>query len=138
MSRRVAREKALQAIFQVDLVNAKPEKAVQYVIEESELDSEDKQFARDLVYGTLEHMAEFDRYISQYAEQWELDRMANVDRNILRLALFEMKYRDEIPYKVSINEAIELAKVFSGEQSGKFVNGLLDNIRKNELQDVTE
>ncbi len=126
MSRRIAREKALQALFQIDLAKSEIIDAVEYVIEDSKLSIEAKRFARELVYGTVEHREECDRYISKYAKEWQLDRLVNVDRNILRLAIFEIMYRDEIPFKVSINEAIELAKIFSGEQSGKFVNGLLD------------
>ncbi|WP_366922480.1 transcription antitermination factor NusB [Metallumcola ferriviriculae] len=133
MSRRISREKALQALFQIDLVNAKVERAVDYVLEQSVLEQTDAQFTRQLVTGTVEHLKECDEYIVRYAVQWGVDRLANVDRSILRMAIYEMKYVEEVPHTVTINEAIELAKAFSNEDSAKFINGLLDAIRKNEL-----
>jgi len=83
-----------------------------------------------LIRGTLEHRDEADELIKKHAQNWELHRMAAVDRNILRLAIYEMLYRDDIPPVVSINEAIELAKAYGGADSGRFVNGILDRIRK--------
>ncbi len=136
MSRRIAREKALQALFQIDLVNARIDKAIDYVLEQSVLEEHDGQFTRQLVQGTWEHLKEIDEYIAKYAVQWGIERLANVDRNILRMAIYEMKCVDEVPHSVTINEAIELAKAFSGDDSAKFINGLLDSVRKNEL--VTE
>ena len=86
-------------------------------------------FAEPLIRGTLEHQAELDERIKQYAKNWDLHRMAVVDRNILRLAIYEMLYRDDIPPVVSINEAVDIAKKFSTEDSGKFVNGILDKVK---------
>ena len=138
MSRRVAREKALQALFQIDLVGADTEAALTYVLEVSSLEEKDREFAASLVRGVLAHQQECDQYIARYARQWELDRLANVDKNILRLALFEMKYLLEIPHSVSINEAIELAKAFSSDASARFINGLLDSALKQEIAVNTE
>jgi N utilization substance protein B len=86
-------------------------------------------FADKLIRGTLEHREELDNRIKVHAENWDLRRMAVVDRNVLRLAIYEMLYRDDIPPVVSINEAVDIAKKFSTEDSGKFVNGLLDKIK---------
>jgi len=86
-------------------------------------------FADPLIRGTLEHRDEIDAHIRRIAKNWELHRIAVVDRNILRLAIFEMLHREDIPPVVSINEAIDIAKKFSTEESGKFVNGILDRIR---------
>ena len=86
-------------------------------------------FAEPLIRGTLEHRAEADEIISRHAKNWELHRIAAVDRNILRLAIFEMLHRDDIPPVVSINEAVDIAKKFSTEDSGKFVNGILDKVK---------
>jgi N utilization substance protein B len=86
-------------------------------------------FADKLIRGVLEQRVELDGRIKQYAENWDLHRMAVVDRNILRLAIFEMLHRDDIPPVVSINEAVDIAKKFSTEDSGKFVNGILDKIK---------
>lgn len=94
-------------------------------------EAEVRLFADPLIRGTLEHKEEADALIRQHAQNWELHRIATVDRNILRLAIFEMLHRDDIPPVVSINEAVELAKKFSTQDSGKFVNGILDKIKSN-------
>lgn len=86
-------------------------------------------FADPLIRGTLEHREEMDDVIKKHAKNWDLHRMAAVDRNILRLAIFEMLHREDIPPVVSINEAVDIAKKFSTEDSGKFVNGILDKIK---------
>lgn len=89
-----------------------------------------RQFAEELARGVIAHHPEIDPLIAKYAENWEIDRMGTVDRNAMRIAVFEMLYRDDIPPVVSINEAVELAKAYSSSESGKFVNGILDRIRK--------
>lgn len=86
-------------------------------------------FAEPLIRGALEHREEADNLIRKYARNWELHRIAAVDRNILRLAIYEMLHRDDIPPVVSINEAVDIAKKFSTQDSGKFVNGILDKIK---------
>jgi N utilization substance protein B len=86
-------------------------------------------FADRLIRGVLEHRPQLDEKISAHAQNWDINRMAVVDRNILRLAIYEMLYRDDIPPVVSINEAVDIAKKFSTQDSGKFVNGILDTIK---------
>jgi N utilization substance protein B len=86
-------------------------------------------FAEPLIRGTLQHRDAIDAEIKKYAQNWELHRIAAVDRNILRLAIYEMRHREDIPPIVSINEAVDIAKKFSTEDSGKFVNGLLDKVK---------
>ena len=86
-------------------------------------------FADPLIRGTVEHLEEIDGKIIHYAKNWDLNRMAVVDRNVLRLAIFEMLYRDDIPPVVSINEAVDIAKRFSTDESGRFVNGILDKVK---------
>jgi N utilization substance protein B len=86
-------------------------------------------FADPLIKGTLEHRAEVDAIIQKHAKNWDISRMAVVDRNILRLAIFEMLHREDIPPVVSINEAVDIAKKFSTGDSGKFINGILDKVR---------
>jgi N utilization substance protein B len=86
-------------------------------------------FAEPLIRGALQHRDEADALIKKYAQNWELHRIAAVDRNILRLAIFEMLHRDDIPPVVSINEAVDIAKKFSTQDSGKFVNGILDKVK---------
>jgi N utilization substance protein B len=89
-----------------------------------------RQFAEELARGVIAHHQEIDPLIARHAENWEIDRMGTVDRNAMRIAVFEMLHRDDIPPVVSINEAVELAKAYSSMESGKFVNGILDRIRK--------
>ncbi|CCO08918.1 transcription antitermination factor NusB [Desulforamulus hydrothermalis] len=125
MGRRQARETALQALFQIDVGKIEPDFAIHNTAREFGSGPEELAFAQQLVKGTLEHMQEIDELISQVSKDWQLNRMANVDRNIIRLALYEMKFRDDIPASVSVNEAVELAKIFGGADSGRFVNGIL-------------
>ena len=152
--RRLARERALQFLFQYDL---NPSKALDAALDEfwgtqnlaaiaeekgaatwgqkTELappTAEDlalRAFADGLVRGTLEHRDELDALIRKHARNWDLHRMAVVDRNLLRLAMYEMLHRMDIPPVVSINEAVDIAKKFSTEDSGKFVNGILDKVK---------
>ncbi|AKO94092.1 transcription antitermination factor NusB [Priestia filamentosa] len=124
MKRRTAREKALQALFQCEIGQSSPEEAIDNVVEEEAVDA----FLRQLVLGVSENKEEIDSLISANLEKWTLDRLANVDRIILRLAVYEMKYEEDIPQNVSINEAIELAKTFGDDQSGRFINGVLSKI----------
>ncbi len=88
-----------------------------------------REFADGLIRGVVEHRAELDQRITQFAQNWDLKRMAVVDRNVLRLAIYEMYFRQDIPPVVSINEAVDIAKKFSTGDSGKFVNGILDKIK---------
>lgn len=89
---------------------------------------EDKGFAKELVEGVLKHQKEIDGFIVKYAPQWPLPKITTVDRNILRLGCYELRFSESVPSKVAINEAIELAKTYGGESSGKFVNGVLGAI----------
>jgi N utilization substance protein B len=92
-------------------------------------ETEERLFAEPLIRGTLAHRAEIDEHIKKHVRNWELHRIAAVDRNVMRLAIYEMLYRDDIPPVVSINEAVDIAKKFSTQDSGKFVNGVLDRIK---------
>lgn len=129
MSRRLAREKALQMLFQMDVGHNSFEMAKK-TLEEEDMSPQDKSFTLSLVEGTRDCLGELDNYINKHAEEWDVERMANVDKNLIRMALYEIKYLPDIPTSVSINEAIELAKIFSSDESAKFVNGVLDNIQK--------
>ena len=97
---------------------------------DGELPDRVSSFARQLVLGTLEHIKDIDDLISKSSEHWRLDRMAIIDRNVMRMAVYEFLYTPDTPKKVVINEAIEIAKRYSTEESTQFVNGILDNIRK--------
>jgi len=93
-----------------------------------------REFADGLIRGVVEHRPELDQHITKFAQNWDLKRMAVVDRNILRLAIYEMYFRQDIPPVVSINEAVDIAKKFSTQDSGKFVNGILDKVRSEILR----
>lgn len=124
MKRRTAREKAVQCLFQIDMADVKLEDAIALVMEDSE---EDSVYMRWLVEETLKNLPAIDEEIKKYLRGWQLERIANVDRAILRLAFFEMMFEDEIPDKVVVNEAIEIAKLFSDEQSHRYINGVLSS-----------
>ncbi|MEW6424220.1 MAG: transcription antitermination factor NusB [Bacillota bacterium] len=131
MSRRQARELALQVLFQVDIGKARPEAAMEYAAREKKsLNQEDLAFARKIILGTLEYLEPIDRVISRVSHDWELNRMAAVDRNIIRLALFEIFYCADIPLAVSVDEAVELAKAYGGDDSSRFINGILGKVVK--------
>jgi len=124
-----AREAALQALYQWEVRGEAFEAELEAFLAEWAPDREAADFARELVLGCRMWREELDRVISAAARHWSLDRMARVDRNILRLAAYELLYREDIPPKVAINEAVDLAKKFSTADSGAFVNGILDRIK---------
>lgn len=123
--RRKARAIALQALFEVDSVNHPSDQVLARRLEEETLTPEGQAFARDLVVGVLERLADLDRLISRFAPEWPVDQLAIVDRNVLRLALFELINLGDVPVKVAINEAVELAKTYGSDSAPRFVNGVL-------------
>jgi transcription antitermination protein NusB len=129
--RRKAREYALQMLFQWDITHDAIDEIAATFFENQAEDSEAvSDFARQLVKGTVEHVEQIDEMIRRHAEHWRLDRMATVDRNLLRLAVQEFLYEKETPKTVVINEAIEIARRFSALESPQFINGVLDSIKK--------
>ncbi len=131
MSRRVARELAFSVLFQVDVGKNRWQEALPRTLEENPLPEASRNFFESLVKGTVNHLAAIDAEIVKYAQDWKLDRMANTDRNILRIAIYELKFTTDIPVSVTVNEAVELAKRYGDPESGKFVNGLLGNVARN-------
>ncbi|MFH0855739.1 MAG: transcription antitermination factor NusB [Candidatus Omnitrophota bacterium] len=133
--RTLAREFALQVLYQLDMTGDTPENALDNFWsnrKDEEVDAGLKEFSFELVEGVVQNQEEIDKRIVQFAANWQLKRMAVVDRNIMRLGVFELIFRGDIPPKVSINEAVELAKKFSGSESGKFVNAILDKVKLEE------
>jgi len=126
-----SREIALQMLYQVD---ARGSEALDdldaFLDREAFSEPEVRAFARELVEGTIEHLEEIDGILQRAAQNWKIERMAFVDRNVLRMAIFELVHRPDVPSKVTINEAIELGKRYSTQQSGAFINGILDRIRR--------
>lgn len=132
MNRRKAREYALQMLFQRDFTGKDSEFNFQdSPSEDKKIKDDSRDFAIKLVAGTLEKREEIDRIIQKAADNWDIHRMAAVDRNILRFAVYEILYRRDIPSAVSINEALEIAKKYSSSESVPFINGLLDKIAHN-------
>ncbi|MCI0569591.1 MAG: transcription antitermination factor NusB [Myxococcaceae bacterium] len=132
-ARRMGRERALQALYQLEVSQGTAEDALQAAwsagAEESgKPDPEAQRFARDLVEGVRTHRAEIDTLIEEHSHNWRLDRMSRIDRNILRLGVYELKCRADIPRRVTLNEMIELGKAFGTEESSSFINGLLDRV----------
>jgi transcription antitermination protein NusB len=129
--RRKSRELALQFLYQLDLNGAAD--VMPYEEEfwsRHPVDAEARDFADGLVRGTKQNQPKIDQLIAQVTEHWDLDRMAAVDRNVLRLAAYELLFQFDVPPKVVINEAIEIAKKFGTAESSRFVNGVLDRIHK--------
>ena len=129
-NRTKSREYALQMLYQLDIRRASAEQILSEFWQEDEPPAEVKAFANQLFLGTMEHLGEMDALITRHADNWNLKRMAVIDRNILRLGAYELLQVKETPPKVCINEAIELAKRFGDAESGKFINGILDAIYK--------
>lgn len=125
-----ARETALQVLFEIDLLPARAKKSAMPLLEERLKDKGAREFARSLIEGVVRHREDLDRRISQAADNWRLSRMACVDRNVLRLAVYELTYVRETALGVVFDEAIELAGRFGSEGSKAFVNGVLDRCRK--------
>lgn len=131
MKRRKSREYALQMLFQLDFTEKKINgKDFEDFWSDKKEDRNIKQFTEELVKGTLMHLDEIDRKIESVTENWILERMAVVDRAILRFAAFEILYRKDIPSAVTINEALEIAKKFSSSEAAPFLNGILDRLAK--------
>ena len=127
-ARRKARAIALQALYEVDCVGHEAEGVVSRLLTEAGLSEENTTFARELVSGVIQNREEIDRNIQSFAPAWPIEQIPTVDRNILRLAIFEILLDNKVPVKVAINEAVELAKMFGGENSPKFINGVLGSV----------
>ncbi len=132
--RRRAREAALQMLYQWEVGRMSPEEAIAAhgeIEQAARLETpESERFAADLVLGTTAHLAEIDPIIAGSAEHWRPERMAVIDRLILRMAVFQLRHVPDVPPAVVIDEAIELARRFGGEESGRFVNGVLDAVKR--------
>ena len=123
--RRHARVIAMQALFESDAVAHPVGQALEQRLLDEPMQAEGEAFVRRLVSGVVRHKAELDAWIGKYAPEWPVDQMAIVDRNLLRIALFELAGEDDTPVKVVINEAVELAKTFGSDSSPRFINGVL-------------
>ncbi len=134
-NRHLARAVALQSLYEWDFYRGgrDPLEVAKRNLEDFASELDEKDFSLNVVQGVIAHHAEIDATIRKFAPDWPLEKITTVDRNILRIATFELLYNEEIPSKVAINEAIELAKTFGGESSGRFVNGVLGAIYRNQV-----
>lgn len=129
MTRRKLREQILKMLYQLEVGKSTPDEVFSFFIEEESPDEATSLFVKNIFLGVSERVLELDKKIEKFADNWKLNRIALVDKNILRMALYEMLYCKDIPDAVSINEAVDIAKKYSTEDSGKFVNGLLDKMK---------
>ena len=135
--RRQARVIALQTLYEYDTVQHSPEEVLQRHIEDRHLQPKIVEYARELVLGVRDHLAEIDAHIQSAAQEWPLQQMARIDKNILRLAIYEILFNNTVPAKAAINEAVELAKIFGSNTSSRFINGVLGTIFNRAQQQPT-
>ncbi|MBW1768937.1 MAG: transcription antitermination factor NusB [Deltaproteobacteria bacterium] len=134
-----ARELAIQVLFHMEFTPGDPEEVFQLICENFRSTLSIRSFSRQLVLGVCENKEYMDKSISRSSKNWRLERMSRLDRNILRLGVFEIIFMEDIPPKVSIDEAVELAKKYGAEDSGAFINGILDDIYNNlKLEGIIE
>jgi len=135
-----ARRTALQALYEIDIVGHPPEKVLQERIEEAGLENSLADFVRCIVLGVLPLVTELDSIIAQYAPEWPLDQVSIIDRNILRIALWEITLGEQTPLKVAINEAVEISKAYGSDSTPRFVNGVLGSLatKQHEIQKMLQ
>ncbi len=126
--RRQARMIALQTLYEYDIAQHTAAEVLQRHVEERHLPSQVVEYAEALVLGVNEHLADIDAHIQSAAREWPLQQMARIDKNILRLAIYEILFNNTVPAKAAINEAVELAKIFGSDTSSRFINGVLGTI----------
>ena len=131
-----ARSVALQALYEIDVAGHLPGEVIESRLRESELEAEINEFARQIVVGVVPLFTILDEFIAKHAPEWPLDQVATIDRNIIRIALWEFAVYEQTPLKVAINEAVELAKVYGSDSTPRFVNGVLGSLaeHQNEIQ----
>ncbi|MBO0600308.1 transcription antitermination factor NusB [Sporosarcina sp. E16_3] len=125
MKRKEAREKAVQTLFQLDNTELSLDEAINYIIEEPA-----NRFYEQLVRGTVQNKEAIDEVLTGKLEHWSLDRLPKIERTVLRIAVYELLFNEEVPHRVVLNEAIELCKTFGDEKSGRFVNGVLSKFEE--------
>lgn len=130
--RRQAREWVVQFLFQTEFNPEELDQALNdfWNDEEKKPLDRDRNYVNEVIHGVIEQQTKIDRTLKRYTDNWDVDRLGVLDRIVLRVAVYEMLFRDDVPPVVSINEAIEIAKAYSGQKSARFVNGVLDRIQK--------
>ncbi|MCX8022377.1 MAG: transcription antitermination factor NusB [Syntrophorhabdaceae bacterium] len=130
MRRRKARELALRILYQMETNKENPKTALERYCKIFPYNDEVVRYAQSLIIGVTEHRGTIDGYIERASENWRLERISMVDRNVLRIAIFEMLFSNDVPQKVAIDEAIEIGKKYGNEESGDYINGILDRVLK--------
>ncbi len=133
--RRIARESTLQILFQLEFNDSQLDKTISQFLENKKADKEEKELCTRLICGIVANQAEIDKIIQSASQHWRISRMAIVDKNILRMAAYEMLYDKDLAPAIIINEAIEIAKKYSSEKSATFINGILDALNKKKVKD---
>ena len=140
-TRRRARRVTLETLYEYDIVSHDPAEVLEQRLEASPMERAGVEFAQQLIHGVIAYQEQMDTLIARFAPEWPLDQMAVIDRNILRIAIYEFLVTDETPVKVAINEAVELAKVYGSDSAPRFINGVLgtladhqDSLRREVLQ----
>ena len=136
-TRRQARELAMQALFYMDIRKDASEETLEYFCDCFCPSKKSRPFFRKLVNGVLGTKGQIDALVERYSQNWNISRMSCVDRNVMRIAVYEMLYCDDIPPKVSINEAVDIGKKFGTQESGAFINGIMDSIREALVEEGT-
>lgn len=127
MARKFAREALMKLLYEKDVAGEHHKESLLALIDEYKLNVNDEKYIKEILFSMDEEQSKIDGYIEKYAKGWTVDRMSKVDLAILRLAIYEILYKEDIPYGVSINEAVELAKKYGNEKSSSFINGILGN-----------
>lgn len=130
MGRKIARESTMKLLYQMQLNEDFSQDAVEIFFDNNSLNSEEDAYIREVVNGVKDNIEQIDGFIEKYTEGWKIKRIAKIDLSILRIAIYEILYKQEIPPQVSINEAIDIAKKYSTDESSKFINGLLGTFLK--------
>ncbi len=130
MGRRASRESAMKLLYQLEVQKDDREQQIEAVLDEGEFSDNDKQYINEVVEGVSGSLEYIDRLIENHSKGWKINRISKVDLSILRLSIYEISFRKDIPFNVSINEAVELAKKYSGEEAGAFINGILGKVSK--------
>jgi len=134
--RHKSREYALQGLYMYEVSKTSVENIIEFEWLDEEITEDSKVFAIELIDGVVSNIDKLDTIIMNYSKNWKFERLSVIDKSILRLAIFEMIFKKDIPAVVTINECIELGKTFGGENSGQFINGILDAVNKHELREV--
>lgn len=130
MGRRAARELAMKLLYQLEIQKEDRNEQIYQVLEENELGDSDKEYVIDVVNGVADKLSYIDNEIEKHSKGWKINRLSKVDLSILRLSVYEISFRDDIPFNVSVNEAVELAKKYSNEDAGSFINGILGKVTR--------